>query len=170
MTITNKIQHTTPSDVKLYKEGIFWKAYEQSAYAILQLRTYQAKKEYVKIAAAEVVSIGFPDSVLESIIAAFEVVTKEEFKILLKTREPIDLAAFEVWKKALPLKEKEVNVKPPQNFFHNGKSNSLATSEGINESELNVLRKLRAFDLSNATPMQGMVFLAELKKGIQVNE
>ena len=164
MTITKKIVHTDASEVKLYKEGIFWKAYEQSAYTILQLRAYQAKKEYVKIAATEVVSIGFPDSVLQDILSAFAVTGRTEKDIRLKTREPIDLAAFEVWKKALPLKE--VNVNPPQNSFHNGKNNSLATSEGITESELNALRKLRVFDLSNSTPMACMVFLSELKKEI----
>jgi hypothetical protein len=31
MDITEKISHVTPDEVRLYKEGVFWVAYEQSA-------------------------------------------------------------------------------------------------------------------------------------------
>ena len=162
MTIVEKIQHTDAFAINLYKEGVFWKAYEQSAYAIQQIRSYQAVKQYIKLVRGEVVHIGFPDSVLKDILPAFALVGRTEKEIRLKTSRPIDLQAFEVWKEALPLKE----ANPPQSLLHNGGVTSLSGREGSKESELNVLSKLRAFDLSNATPMQCMMFLSELKKGL----
>ena len=105
MTVKDKIQHADAFAVNLYKEGIFWKAYEQSAYAVLQIRSYQASKQYIKKAATDVVHIGFPDNALRDILSAFAVVSRNETEVNLKTREPIDLEAFGTWKKALPLKE-----------------------------------------------------------------
>ncbi|MDR0334140.1 MAG: hypothetical protein LBI15_11865 [Dysgonamonadaceae bacterium] len=59
MIIKEKIHHTDTFAVNLYKEGIFWMAYEQSAYAVCQIKPYIARKKYVKAVSAEVVSVGF---------------------------------------------------------------------------------------------------------------
>lgn len=48
--------------IHLYKEGLFWKAYQQSAYRInhLPFVEYKVIKKYVKAVGQEVISIGFP--------------------------------------------------------------------------------------------------------------
>ena len=177
-TITEKIVHSDAFEVNLYKEGgVFWKAYEQSAYAIHQIRReYKSKKEYVKKVATQVVSIGFPDSALRDILSAFAVVGRNEKVINLKTREPIDLEAFKVWKEALPvfvptcenckiqdsmiqdLKMQNAKIEP-LNSVAIESLNSETNSEAII-----VYNKVRHLDLSNVTPMDCMTFLSELKK------
>ncbi|MDR0332934.1 MAG: hypothetical protein LBI15_05665 [Dysgonamonadaceae bacterium] len=152
MTIKEKIYHTDAFAVNLYKEGVFWTAYEQSAYAVCQIKPYTARKKYVKAVSAEVVSVGFPDSVLESILSAFEVLEKSELQVNLKTREPIDLKVFETWKLSLPI---QVSVDKMEK-----------AKAGMLESEL--INKLRSFDLSNATPMQCMIFLSSIKKELKI--
>ncbi|NDV84975.1 hypothetical protein [Bacteroides sp. 51] len=54
----------------LYREGIFWKAYEKSAYRIASsFQTFKPIKKYVKTVGEAIVSIGFPCAVLEKYIA-----------------------------------------------------------------------------------------------------
>jgi hypothetical protein len=152
MIIKEKIHHTDTFAVNLYKEGVFWMAYEQSAYAVCQIKPYIARKKYVKAVSAEIVSMGFPNNVLESILSAFEVLGKSELQVNLKTREPIDLKVFETWKLSLPI---QVNMDKTEK-----------AKVGMLESEL--INKLRTFDLSNATPMQCMIFLSSIKKELKI--
>jgi hypothetical protein len=49
-SINEKIVHSSLCSVNLYKEGIFWTAYEQSAYYVWQLKGYKpTKKRYKKM-------------------------------------------------------------------------------------------------------------------------
>lgn len=53
--------------IYLYKEGIFYRAYERSAYLwINHICKYEIKKRYVKTVGKVIVYLGFPMSVLES--------------------------------------------------------------------------------------------------------
>ncbi len=57
--------------IHLYKEGVFWKAYQQSAYLFhTQVYAYQVKLKHVKCVAKTVASIGFPDSSLQHLFEA----------------------------------------------------------------------------------------------------
>ena len=173
ISITEKIVHTDAFEVNLYKDGIFWRAYQQSAYAIHQIRpAYQPKKEKIKKVGHEVVSIGFPDGVLKDILLEFELVKREEKKIYLKVRrEPIDLEAFEVWKEALstfiPTCE---NCKRLEKML-NEQKNEIAVPQVSTEEPMDteamiammVYHKVCNLDLSNKTPMGCMTFLSELK-------
>jgi hypothetical protein len=48
MTIFEKIHHTSLGEVRIYKEGAFWVAYEQSAYYFAMLKGYKPTKKFVK--------------------------------------------------------------------------------------------------------------------------
>ena len=67
MTIKEKIEYEDGQLVHLWKEGVFWVAYEQSAYLVSQVKKLKPTKKYVKTAGREVVSVGFPSSVLADI-------------------------------------------------------------------------------------------------------
>ena len=51
--------------IYLHKEGIFWKAYQYSAYQIVQRQVnIKPKKKFIKTVSCEIVSLGFPDITL----------------------------------------------------------------------------------------------------------
>jgi hypothetical protein len=47
-TIATKIKHPSTNHLLVFKEGVFWVAYEQSAYYIAQLKKYKPTKKYLK--------------------------------------------------------------------------------------------------------------------------
>ena len=71
MTIREKIDVAavaTEQQIHLWKEGIFWVAYEQSAYLVWLLKKYKPTKKFIKSVGMEVVSIGFPATALASVM------------------------------------------------------------------------------------------------------
>ena len=56
-------------NIYLYREGLFWKAYERSAIKFIQTITaYQVNTRFCKVVNMEVISLGFPDAVLPKIL------------------------------------------------------------------------------------------------------
>lgn len=54
-------ERNNTSHIYLYREGIFYKAYERSAYAfVTTVQQFMVKKKFFKCTNCEVVSIGFP--------------------------------------------------------------------------------------------------------------
>ena len=105
MTIFEKV--TQSKDLRvvyLYKEGVFWIAYEQSAYLVSQVKALKPTKKYVKTIDREVVSVGFPDTVLSTVLQSFRLITKNDFQIVVESEAAIELPAFEAWKSELPLR------------------------------------------------------------------
>jgi len=48
MTISEKREHADAYEVKLYREGVFWVAYEQNAYYCGQQKGYKPTKKWIK--------------------------------------------------------------------------------------------------------------------------
>lgn len=54
--------------IVLYKEGIFWRAYELSAYRfVISIKVYKAKCKFYKNIKRDVVYMGFPVSYMDTI-------------------------------------------------------------------------------------------------------
>ncbi len=140
----------------LYKEGIFYKAYEKSAYAfVLRLNPYVTKKKFIKVISSYVVSIGFPMSSLDKFGDKIEIVERSDERIVIKT-ESIDSTEFETWKESLPIHEpkpKEVvsQVDEPK-------------AEVLNHSR--IVEMIRSFAVENKTPIECMLFIGELKREV----
>jgi len=47
MTIAEKLKQRAPNEIQLYKEGVFWVAYEQSAFAVCKIKPYKPKKKFM---------------------------------------------------------------------------------------------------------------------------
>ena len=63
LTFSNK-----PNEIVLFKQVLFCKVYEESAWQFCTLiKAYKPVKQYIKKVKKEIVSIGFPVSVLENI-------------------------------------------------------------------------------------------------------
>ncbi len=65
MTVLEKLQEVSACAkncrIVLFREGMFWKAYQQAAYLFVSnLRQYQVNRNYVKKVGEDVLSLGFP--------------------------------------------------------------------------------------------------------------
>lgn len=89
----------------LYKEGLFWKAYERSAYILcMQVRPFKPTKRSLKsLDGGQIVSVGFPWKHEEKHIGALERLESGDDRLTLAAASVIDPADFENWKTLLPL-------------------------------------------------------------------
>ncbi|MDR1698536.1 MAG: hypothetical protein LBR75_01750 [Prevotellaceae bacterium] len=170
MIIKEKIQHNGQNEIRLYKEGVFWVAYEQSAYWVHLQKGYKATKRFVKTANQEVVSAGFPDSALAGIMMTEQTqastIQKTEKMCIIVLKQTIDMEKFEVWKKRL-------SPQPPDSLPCQITKSTIYSDDFVGNSppeeklEKVLIEQLRNFDISNATPMACMVFLSEMQKALR---
>ena len=164
MTIQEKIILEKDGNVHLFKEGVFWVAYEKSAYIVCLLKKYKPTKKFIKAVGQEVVSAGFPESALENIVGANLCVRPD---LCVRPNEnnknhvilDISLPCFQ----DLPTLGENFN----ENFLE--WKNNLETNKikNINfEPEMPIVEKIKQFDLHNATPLECMNFLATIKSKI----
>jgi len=90
----------------LYREGLFWKAYERSAYALCsQVRPLKPTRKVLKnLGGGDLVSVGFPTASEASTIGSLSVIERSELRLVVAVRRPIDETAFRTWKAAVPVK------------------------------------------------------------------
>lgn len=144
-TIATKIQHPSFQHLFLYKEGVFWVGYEQSAYYIAQHKAYKPTKKYFKNINKTIVSIGFPnaDEFLNKLEQdnSIQSVVKTEQSIEILLNYTIDSNSFEEWKENVSVKIQS-------------KSNQKTSIEEL----------VKAFPLANKTPMEAFLFIKELQQ------
>ena len=127
MTIKEKIQHQSLAEIRLYLEGTFWTAYEQSAYYFHKLKGYKPTKKFIKVINQEVVSVGFPENALSKMgiqkpevgatlavvqeVGAYAIrpseISENGKMFVFRIVEAIDEREFLEWKAGLELKESE---------------------------------------------------------------
>lgn len=94
-------------EIVLYPEGLFYKAYERSAFAcVSRVSPFKASKKMVKYCGRDLVSIGFPAEVLTRYFPGAPQPLPDG-SVVIKLAEPIDSAACEAWKNTLPLKKRQ---------------------------------------------------------------
>ena len=71
-TLEEKITKQCPSKIVLFKDGIFYKAYNQGAY-LMRHKKYKVNVRKIKNSENEVVSIGFPSTVFEVLKCDFAI-------------------------------------------------------------------------------------------------
>lgn len=91
--------------IVLYREGLFWKAYERSAFAVCsQIRPFKPTKRSLKtLGGGELVSIGFPTRTEDTVLAGLERLSAGPERLELRAASPIDVAQFEAWKASVSL-------------------------------------------------------------------
>ena len=142
--------------VLLYMEGMFWKAYEQSAMRFTkEVKAYKLQKRYVKTVNSEIVSMGFPNGSLQDVLKGRDFMKVNEKLISFRVETAFTAAEFEEWKSALPLESE-------------GTSPSAATLVGkgdarFSEAERNVLSQLAAFRVEKASPLECMMLVSDLQ-------
>ncbi len=150
MTIKDIFERERENRTKiyLYKEGIFFKAYEQSAFAFAtQRRDYMPKAKMVKSINQKIVSLGFPQSALNKYLD--RVVKREEKTVVLEC-DPIDVDRFQEWKQKIPFE-----IEKPQ---------PTESIQSENSQMKRIFERIRTFPIETKSPMECMLFVSEIKK------
>lgn len=156
------IEQTNRDKIYLYKEGMFWIAYERSAYRFANyIRPYRATKKMINSIALEMVSLGFPVALLDSLDV--EILDRGDKQAILKAPDPNqpNEREFEAWKDAIALHQpKPQNPETP-------KPNPQQPLPQLEITQIPSLAdRLRDFNLANKTPMECMMFILELKNSL----
>jgi len=61
-TLRAKLDRETSLKIFLYKQGVFWTAYEQSALILSRHKPLKISVRFVKTVNRKVISVGFPDA------------------------------------------------------------------------------------------------------------
>jgi len=156
--ITNENQNT--GEIHLHKEGIFWKAYQQSAYLFTrEVKAFKVSKKLVKAVGREVVSLGFPQQAFSTY---FEETRWNEIdeKQRLITGYTLQTEDYRQWLESLPLTER----KPVGSVPANEQANEQTKHQQPTGCECAALSSLRAFRVEQSTPMDCMLFVVSLQK------
>lgn len=157
-----EVESNNKQQIYLYREGLFWKAYERSAYAFcLMYRNYKPTKKYVKVVATELISIGFPTKVLPNLVPEASLNHISETEVVIKLEQPIDEVQFIEWKNQTPL-----TVAAAKTLSESNKSESekMVSTNVNNVSVMDLLAdRIMCYNLAEHTPMEAMQFICELK-------
>lgn len=140
--------------ILLFKEGIFWRAYEESALLFTKhIKAYQLTKKFFKNVGCEVVFCGFPSTTLNELLAnlSSKEVIREERIISIASFEPVENKVFTDWKDGIPIFVKE--SEPEHSVCDSGYSNNEV-----------VLQRIRNFRVASSTPIECQQFLMEMQK------
>ena len=105
--ILNKLRYESENAnvVHLWLEGMFWKAYERSAYLFVRrISGYKPYKKDVRSVGGEVVAIGFPSKAIEKLLEgrSVEYVDSKHYILNGFTVDAQELKNFQLWKKGIP--------------------------------------------------------------------
>lgn len=105
--ILNKLRYESENAnvVHLWLEGMFWKAYERSAYLFVRrISGYKPYKKFVRSVGGEVVAIGFPSKAIEKLLdgRSVEYVDSKHYILNGFTVDAQELKNFQSWKKEIP--------------------------------------------------------------------
>lgn len=183
--ILNKLRYETDNTnvIHLWLEGMFWKAYERSAYLFVhRISGYKPYKKFVRAVGGEVVAIGFPTKSIDKLLDGRSVEYIDEKHYILNgfTVDAHELRDFQIWKKGVP--------SFPYRIVESGdRSNLCCTVPSGKKEEKQPLAKeplisssaecfacppeisglieeIRRFRMESATPLECMMFLAQLIK------
>lgn len=153
MTISEKLAYNLPNEIRFYKEGVFWVAYEYSAYYVWLQKSYKPTRKHMKCLGSDVVCLGFPENALKSFEEkGFMRLPDNRGICVLQLDSPIDEQAFAQWRYEVPFqddpagkcKEKEAAISPAPVIP-------------------DILEMLKQFPLERRTPVECMQFLSEVK-------
>ncbi len=143
------------SYVYLYKEGVFLKAYQHSAYLFLKhcKGSYEVKCRYMKSVAADVYSIAFPQAALSKHFCETEIEHTDGDNSLRIKVEKMTTSEYEQWEdKFVPNEKKK------------GKDEAVNEIAFTDDSAVEIIARLKSFNVSMSTPMDCMLLIAELQK------
>ncbi len=131
----------------LHKEGIFWRAYERSAYRFVSsLIAYRVKLRYYKNIKQDVVYIGFPvsgtDKILQLCAEKGYEIQKQDTELLIAGMQDDD--GYEKWKNRIV-------------------QEGIRTEDEHKPKASELLKEIASYPLASKTPMEAQQFLYEIQ-------
>lgn len=153
MTLQEKLAQEDGQYVRLYKQGLFWTAYDQSALLLCSQRPLKIQRRWYKSVGREVLSVGFPDSSLAHFEQAWgpgDVVEARHRHWQVRAAWGVDQAGLHQYAlSAAPVAPKK----------------SAAPAAPASQP---VLERLRSFQLAARTPMDAMQLVQELQEQLRL--
>jgi len=154
-----EIENANTDMINLFKEGIFWRVYQKSAYYFVRhIKELKVLKKFYKIVNCEVVYAGFPDTILPQIQ---ELAQSKWFKFEKCNEKHCAVSGvavdngFEEWKNSIKI---QVPVQSNKNYV----------STNLDKRKEVVIEKLKGYSLANHTPIEIMALVMELQKELAV--
>ena len=138
-----KTEETNTGDIHLFREGMFLKAYQSSAYLFFNnVKEFKTIKKHYKAAGCNVIMLGFPSTRFAELFPE-EDSSKAAGAYIRISCKSFDRADYKRWFDSIELQ----SVKSEQ-------------------AEPDILAKIRQFSVERATPLECMMFLSELKSDL----
>ena len=172
--------------ITLLKEGLFWKAYERSAYlVILRGFDFQVHWHTSKECPEGVVSLGFPEVSLEKVAGGLKAVESTETKLVFEADRTVSEGAFQQWKDGCLKQVAVVVAKSAKRRRRIIEDPLMHEALSVKEEDVPMEKKvipcpetpdtswkdrlidrIRDFDQGVHSMVESVVFLSELKKEI----
>ncbi|MBQ3753258.1 MAG: hypothetical protein II864_06895 [Prevotella sp.] len=158
-----KAEERNERTVRLWPEGTFYKAYERSAFLFVkQVREYSPRRRYIQAVGQDVLSIGFPQTVLESLGMHHAPATDGAEVIQLSAA--LDEQQFLLWRDSVAKEQPSSAVVSAPSQAALSESEEIKAQSGIKPAtEQPVIKRLREFNLASATPLDCMLLVSELQ-------
>lgn len=146
MTILDKttLQNQNPSKIFLFKEGIFYKAYNEGVF-LLKDKNYKVAVKKIKSIENEVLSIGFPESVFEKLKIEFVVDDFEGYSCCANN-VVFDNLEYQNWR------DEVSNNQPDISKFSNHQQ---------------IIEQIKNYPLANKTPIEVFEWVVSLQNKVR---
>lgn len=171
MLLKEKIARERETCISLYREGLFWKLYNISAFNFSRLvKPYSIKKKYIKEIKETVASIGFPDAILQGNLERMRPhcsdIKIQDNIIEVELKNPIE--GYQEWFNNIEI----ISANIPKNAKKESpEEKKIVKTE--NECTLiadQILKELRNFPIMQKTPLEVQMFVLELQKKLNENQ
>lgn len=120
--------------IVLYREGLFWKAYERSAFALCsQVRPLKPTRKVLKaLGGGDLISVGFPTAAETATLGSLSVIERTDERLTVATPRPVSEQEFRVWKASTPVKPQPSRPKAaPEDLAASGDSTLGASAASV---------------------------------------
>ena len=171
------IESANTGSINLFKEGIFWRVYQKSAYFFTkQIKDLKVLKKFYKNVNCEVVYAGFPDTILPQIEALSQ---SKEFKFENHNEKHCSISGveidndFEQWFQSHTRHTELVEVQKtkgcdkvyPRSADGSASAEySVVNEDAVQYAKRNIIRQIKEYPVISKTPIEAFNFLADIQK------
>lgn len=113
------IEDSNDSQIHLFREGLFLRAYQHSAYQFMTtVKSFRAIKKYYKVIDRDVVVLGFPSGRLSELFPnGSEITEADPGRHYVIERPPLDKKMYDIWFKTVQAPPPKSKKTPSQGSF-----------------------------------------------------
>lgn len=171
MTTIERIdkENRNTSNLILYAEGIFYKAYERSAYVFhTRINAFRLKVKTLKDLEHPFLTLGFPMTQKEKYLKGLEIVEENAEYLIAKLPEPIDLEDFKAWKTFFVNDTNDKGCEKDETLVKDKRDNVNVPVADENSKILKeYMKKVLALNMTAMTPMDAFNFLYQLQNNLR---